>query len=245
MAASIVAPRCRMLRVPRQGHALEDCQDACAFAPERGCVAVADGAAESAFSGLWAQMLVEGFVEGGCQDSWPNWIRPLQAQWTEKARFSEQPDALPWYLENRYVQGAFSTFLGLTLDATTWRAVAVGDTCLFQVRDDQLRLSFPIPHSSRFDNSPWLIGSRSPVEGIATCRAAHLMGEYQAGDRIWLMTDALARWFLQEQEADGKPWTNLESLLQAPEECFVDWVEIQRSRRHLRNDDTTLVALWM
>ena len=47
---------------------------------------------------------------------------------------------LPWYAEQKLSQGAFATFLGLTLhrnrlsSSLSWDCTAIGDSCLFQVR---------------------------------------------------------------------------------------------------------------
>ena len=49
----------RAFRLPRQGYRLEECQDASAGDAERGRFALADGAAESPYSALWAHLLVE------------------------------------------------------------------------------------------------------------------------------------------------------------------------------------------
>src|SRR5271170_6710464 len=101
--------RWRSFRVPRRGHRVEECEDACAIALERGRFAIADGAAESAHSGTWARLLVDEFVSGGSdQAAWPAWITPLQARWEESVRLPPGAGPLPWYLEERYKQGAFA-----------------------------------------------------------------------------------------------------------------------------------------
>jgi hypothetical protein len=234
------AVRTLSFRVPRRGHSAEECDDAFACAVERGRFAVADGAAESAQSGLWARLLVEAFVGAVALPAWPGWIAGVQARWAELAR--PTPEApVPWYLEDRQRLGAFATFLGLALDGPSWLAVAVGDSCLFHVRDGRLLAAFPLERSAQFDNAPWLIGSRTDPDKVPLERGALLGGEALAGDRLWLMTDALACWFLAEHEAGGRPWEELEAL--ADEAAFAARVEAWRESRRLRNDDTTLVGV--
>ena len=131
-------PRCRAFRVPKRGHDLAECQDACAIGVGR--VAVADGAAESANAGLWARMLVEEFVAVREELAWPGWIAGVQSRFADAVRRPTDAEPLPWYLEGRYDQGAFATFLGLSFGARSWQAVAVGDSCLFQVRDDRVQI---------------------------------------------------------------------------------------------------------
>jgi hypothetical protein len=236
--------RWRSFRVPRRGHRVEECEDACAAALERGRFAIADGAAESAHSGLWARLLVDAFVGGTAeQPVWPGWIEPLQQSWSEAVRMPPEAEPLPWYLEERFNQGAFATFLAVTVGEGTWEALAVGDSCLFQTGQNELRVAFPLTHSGQFDNSPWLIGSRTSTQEVPLHRAVRTAGDARPGDRLWLMTDALSRWFLARAEAGKKPWNDLEALLEQEDERFVEWVEGQRAARKLRNDDTTLVAV--
>jgi hypothetical protein len=241
-----VAARCRLLRVPKRDHSAEECEDAAAVDPGRGRFALADGAAESAQGGLWARLLCEAFVrQDDLQYPWPGWIVPLQRQWADAVSLPAGAEPLPWFLEGRYRDGAFATFLGVTLDGPRWRALAVGDTCLFQVRAGKLEHAFPLTQSAQFSNNPWLIGSRAAPDGIPKRHAVQEGGDWAPGDRLFLMTDALARWFLTAVEAGGKPWMSLEHLLELPDPdlAFAAWVERLRGERHLRNDDTTLVAV--
>jgi hypothetical protein len=69
------------------------------------------------------------------------------------------------------------------------------------------------------------------------------MGGCRPGDRFWLMTDALARWFLERTERGERPWRQLERLVNEPATTFKAWVARLRSSRELRDDDTTLVGV--
>jgi hypothetical protein len=246
MSSSELGLRFRVFSVPRRGHEVGECQDACASAPETGRFAIADGAAESAYSGLWAQMLVDEFVHAGdTLAPWPGWIASVQQRWSAAIRQPVGSEPLPWYLEDRYQQGAFSTFLGMTIAESRWQAIAVGDSCLVHLRENELRDVFPLNHSSQFDNTPWLIGSRSPTDEVPLRHGLRGQGECWAGDVLLLMTDALARWFLVENETGCRPWHELALLFDQPDSAFVEWVGALRTRRLLRNDDTTLVAIWL
>jgi hypothetical protein len=238
----------RELRLPRQGGRPDECEDASAAAPERGRFALADGASESFYAGLWAALLVEAFVRSDePQPDWRDWLPPVQADWAERAGLLTSPgengSALPWYLESRMRQGAFATFLGLVVEGPAWHAVAVGDTCLFQVRCDRLEVAFPLTRVADFHSTPWLIGSRQPPAGVPLRQGVRLEGEGRGGDRFYLLTDALAQWFLTGHEAGGAPWRVLDELLARPREAFVGWVTEQRGAGRLRDDDVTLMAV--
>ena len=66
-------------------------------------------------------------------------------------------------------------------------------------------------------------------------------GSWQGGDHFYLMTDALAAWFLREHEAGGRPWRRLEELDHGL--AFARWVDELRRSHALRNDDVTLLRL--
>ena len=108
---------CCALAVPKQGHSAEEYEDAVAADVEGGRFAIADGAADSSFAALWAQLLVTEFVAAPAEGlvCWPEWLGPLQRTWAE--RVGVQP--LPWYAEAQLEQGAFATFLGVVVRGGT------------------------------------------------------------------------------------------------------------------------------
>jgi hypothetical protein len=232
--------------LPRRGYSLDECQDASAGDAERGRFAIADGAAESPYSAQWAHLLVEEFVRQSERGA--NWLPSLQERWINanggnSSRNSLFEEGVPWYLEPGLNQGAFATFLGLVIEETGWHALAVGDSCLFQVRHDNLVRAFPLTRSVDFSNAPWLVGSRAVLQMAPDKYGMQQDGDWQPGDRFWLMTDALARWFLTRVEEGGKPWLALETLLAADDGAFAAWIEDLRTARQLRNDDVTLLVV--
>jgi hypothetical protein len=234
----------RALNVPRRGHSAAEYEDACAGNAALGRFAIADGATESAFAGLWARLLVDRFVSTDLADpsSWADWLPDLQTRW--EAEVGQQQ--LPWYGEIQCQQGAFATFLGVIVQPPRWQAVAVGDSCLFHVRHQQLSAAFPVSRAADFSDTPWLVGSRGFAPGQMAQREARVEGELMPGDRLWLMTDALAQWFLRLAETRQRPWDLLEPLLNVPDagDSFGRWIAALRASREIRNDDVTVVGVW-
>src|SRR6266851_8710310 len=153
--------RWRARSLPRHGYTVDECEDAWAADPVAGRFAVADGATESAFAGLWARLLVEGFVASPPPpDRW-DWLDGPRLRWSEEVMGLE----LPWYGEMKRDEGAYATLLGLDVRPPTpdrpglWRATAVGDCCLIRVRKGRYVRAFPLNRSSDFGNTPRLIGS--------------------------------------------------------------------------------------
>ncbi len=199
---------------------------------------------ESAFRPV-AHLLVEEFVRQSERlPNWSSWLPSLQQRWS--AQVNRPPDGrswlagsaeagVPWYLEPGLMQGAFATFLGLVVEETGWHALAVGDSCLFQVRQGELVRSFPITRAADFSNAPWLVGSRTSPGEVPHKKGLQQQGDCRPRDRFWMMTDALAQWFLVQIEAGGKPWLALDPLLHAvsdevaAQQAFATWIEDLRA----------------
>jgi hypothetical protein len=233
----------RALSVPKSGHTSDECEDAWAGDSAPGRFAVADGASESAFASLWAKLLANGFVAAPRPPELANWLHDAQERWSSEVMELD----LPWYADMKRQEGAFATLLGLIFQPRTrarpgaWRAVAVGDACLVHVRRNRPVRTFPLKSASDFGNDPCLIGSRD--SSPPTPRRAR--GSLLPGDRFYLMTDALAQWFLRAHEDKEEPCDALKSVLASarPEESFAAWIDELREQGRMRNDDVTLMAV--
>ena len=239
---------CRAFWLPRRGHSRSEYEDAFAKDEAAGRYAVADGASEGCFTGLWAELLVESFVSSTCDtaSSWPESLTAAQEHWDTDVRARN----LPWYAEQDVNRGAYCTFLGLVLtspaaDRYEWQALAVGDACVLHTRDGVLLHAFPIDRAEQFNNFPKLVGSRMPVAESHARQSLWADGRGHAGDRLWMMTDALAQFCLSEAEAGGKPWNQLELFMtiSEAEDPLTPWIERLRDASRLRNDDVTLLAI--
>jgi hypothetical protein len=244
--------------LPKSGSSEAEYEDAFAphlkrpqgFKGERMRFAVADGATEASFSKQWATQLVRGFVHG--QLGVPltvQELKPLQERW----HTSVHRRPLPWYAEQKAESGAFSSLIGIELFETingaaaplAWRAVAVGDTCLFQVERDQVSRAWPIANSAEFGNSPSLLSSNPAYNGAALAGAEvqATEGTFGQDTAFYLMTDALSCWFLREQERGRKPWRLLTDLGTETGHPFGNLVGDLRAAGEMRNDDVTLLRI--
>jgi hypothetical protein len=226
----------RAFRTPKRGHSDAEFEDAWAVNPRGGRFAVADGASESSYAGLWARLLTKSFVAARRPWDGLQWLDAPRRRWSEVVDRRE----LAWYGEMKREQGAFATVLGVAVRPDRWQALAIGDSCMVRVRDDEKPRAFPLNKAADFGNQPHLLGSRpgadpAPVVSRGMCKP---------GDRLYLMTDALARWFLLRCESKRRPWEEFASLLAEPpgNDGFTAWVE-ERRGDDLRNDDVTLLAV--
>jgi len=233
--------------VPKAGNSEEEYEDAywpSGQVEDSGAsfsFAVADGATEASYSKAWARILVEAYCNGPLDASDLTERLPgLQAKWRE----SLDTQSLPWYAEEKVHDGAFSSLLGLTIDEVVspdgllrvWKATAIGDSCLFQVRDDELIVSFPLTRSEQFNSRPTLVSSNPASNAHLSEHVLNIKDHWEVEDAFYLMTDALACWFLKAVEDGKKPWKIKRN---APED-FETWIRRLRKDGLIRNDDVTL-----
>jgi len=214
--------------------------------------AVADGATEASFSGIWARGLIKAYGKGWFATR--NLAKPLAAlrsAWHK--RVSGKP--LPWYAEEKLSMGASSSLVGLTLTIPLaigqthgqWESLAVGDSCLFHVRSGDILTAFPLHRSEQFNNYPFLLSSNHERDDSLFGKIARKQGEWKPGDVFYLMTDALAFWLLRRQEEDAMGLVGLADI--QTQEGFTGFVQFERDeldangRHWLRNDDVTLVRI--
>jgi hypothetical protein len=209
---------------------------------------MADGATETSFSSLWARLLAEAWGRHELGE------RSLKARLPELGRVwlnTVGSQALPWYAEEKVRSGAYSSLLGVSLMAHRdgapggrWRALAVGDTCLFHISRGGLLRSFPLESSEQFGNRPHLLSSNPQANVTIDAHIRLARGRWVPGDTILCMTDALAHWFLQAVERSEAPWKTVLGFTEAGcEEAFEEWIGVLRQRRLVRNDDVTLLAV--
>jgi hypothetical protein len=230
-------------------------EDACAVGDQRGIAAVADGVAGGMFSGRWARLLTQGAVDNPPDprdpDALRGWLEPLRGEWDSGI---DRPN-LSFFQRRRLqeVGGGYATLQWVELlppesaddesqeEVTIpYRSFAVGDCCLFHVRDGEVLRTFPMEKSKDFDLDPVSIGSVDRKQDRllkfetleATCRY---------GDLLVLASDALAWWMIRQVEEESPiPWDELWGMT---EDEFADRVRSQRESDGMRHDDTTLVLL--
>ncbi len=206
--------------------------------------AVADGATEAAFTGIWAKILVRAYAAGDlCAEDFWEGLRPLRQKWVQAVNRSTAGRPMPWYLEEKRRAGAFAALAGLTLPDNWWTALAQGDSCLFQLRAGELLYAFPVRRSADFGSRPALVPTSPAREDRRALRVT--TGEWRRGDTFLLMSDALAAWFLRGIEQGAPRWPLPDALGASAEAertpAFAEWIAGLRDAHVLRNDDVTLV----
>jgi hypothetical protein len=235
---------------------------------------ISDGATESMFARAWANMITRRVAHGayfapeilaGPGPSFRHFMNQLMGHWRRwLARYIDQrvTDGRPlkWYEEAKLTSGAFATLLAVRLDYGhsqpvyegkedgSWRAAALGDSCVFQIRGNEIISLFPIESSGDFNNTPNLLGSNANRELICQ-RTAFLDSYFRHGDEFFLMTDSLAAWFLStvENTHPGELKAILDQLREFSctenRSAFESWLSSLIESGALRNDDVTFVSI--
>ena len=234
----------------KKGETLADCQDAVEFNADRARYAIADGATRSFFPKMWAELLVKSFCEEVNlpleMESWEEWIEPLRKKWLKQVVSTVQ-ETKRFISVDRLSrsESAASTFVGLEIDKIKgeWKAMIIGDSCLFHIEESELKESHLIRKSDDFTNRPEIFASfarDSIYEPIV------VTGKTKPGDIFILATDALAKWIIQYQEA-GKLDNALEQLISIGEHRrqFKNFVEKAREAEDicLVNDDVAFLLI--
>lgn len=236
--------RVRALWLVKGGNAEAEYEDAFAADAGRGLVAVCDGAGEGIFCRDWATRLAADYVrEAPDLDdaaAVAAWLAPLQQAWRAAIRYPELRYSQQAKVD-RY--GAAATLLVWRLTAVgageyAWRAWAVGDSCLFWVRDGRVLLTFPFGAPAEFQAAPALLSSQ-PARAVPGPLTAE--GRCRPGDLFLLATDAIACRWLAEAEAGPPP--DLGKLAATAEEVWRGEIESLRAAGAIVNDDCTAVVI--
>jgi hypothetical protein len=218
-------------------------------------VGVADGATEGVLAGEWANIMLKSLSKANGEINSSNDVTPhfdvALKTWERFKKFrsvngTKPLTSLPSWLEDEAVaRGAFATACAAWFNENgEWFRVAVGDSCVFHLRQDKLIEAWPLSDSVEFNNSPYLISSEAACNGELAKHIKTCSGRWELEDHFYFATDALACWILKQHEKNGSPWKEIMSFdaIAAPED-FDAFVESLRDAGEIRNDDTTLVRV--
>ena len=236
-----------VLHLPKAGSTDAEYEDSFDYSVESGIAAVSDGASNNFESRRWARLLTRAFVHRPPKELTPpqvlDWVDSVAAEWSE---------SIPWqdltvFEEAKAALGSAATLVGLQLESSplrkaegSWQCLALGDSCLFQITRGQLVNRLPLSKSGDFNIHPPLLSTRPENSELITDQLILARGAWRAGDTFYLLTDAIAAWFLLEFEQGRSPWETLSSL---DEQSFASFVNDGRARKLMRNDDVTVVTL--
>ena len=244
----------RVFTLAKDAEHPEENQDVCRIDAGRAGAAIADGVASAIFSRLWAEILTEAVVadppDPNDQTALAQWLAERRAAWEAQIDVTR----LAWFQKPKLREGAFSTLLWVRLPSTAsaeeedsqapktcrLRGFAVGDSCLFWVREGDVLCTFPVQAAEELEADPVVLGSVD-LNRDGLLAFSSLDEECRAGDLLVLSTDAVAEWVLKRLESGDPPrW---DAYWEMTEPAWREEVAGLRRERHMRHDDATLVLL--
>lgn len=269
LAASSGVDACAFL-MPKEGDALDKCEDVVSVHRTRRRFAVSDGATTASYSAEWARALCRHAVEcpppvlperegppseeeekeGG--ERLRGWLEPVLEYW--------KPE-VPWErlvrpsMYNKAKEGAGATLAGIELleevseAGVKFRAWALGDSCIIQIRGNQVVSARPMADSAKFSHVPRLLMTQPGYEE----KYARFWQSWEAtmapGDTVLLGTDALCEYVLKTFEGGSGEeviaWLGDLSGGSRPEAWrrFEEFVGVKRKQGELKNDDVGLILM--
>lgn len=222
-----------------------DCADRYAYNTLQNKFAISDGVSKSFFPKIWAETLVNIWVDSKDIDD-EVFIADCQTEWLNKVTEIVEKPETKWFTKNAFnrKEPGLATFVGLRFfkrnEGWFWNATALGDSFVFFVpgnfksfEEDVISISSK-PEPIIFDNFPDYLSS---------------IGKNHKGEKkqlelavdegtFYLMTDALAEWFfLGKENAINKikVWDN--------QKGFEQFVDEERLIKKLANDDLAILII--
>ncbi len=213
----------------------ESIEDALIFGIDRSSIAISDGASESFDSKTWSDLLVKKFTDDSLINA--SWLDSAQAEYLNKYDLSN----LSWSKQSSFERGSFAAILGIQEVKTGLiRISAIGDCQLFIVDSrEEIKFCYPYIFSSEFSNRPKLLSTKKELN-------PHMKGfssiqiNINNDDRILMMSDALACWFMQSDERQDKTWKQVLDI--SSQEELNNLVATLRAQKLIKVDDVTLVV---
>jgi hypothetical protein len=234
----------RQLLLPKLGQEASECEDAIAIDAQTSRFAVTDGATEAFDARNWAERLAQHWVQRKSTltvEEFREWVaaegRELQDSWNGLT--------LSWYSEEKARKGSFAALVGVELDlrseSPSWRAIALGDTCLLHCRRTKLLKSLPLDRSENFTSAPVLVASDSSLHEASMQSVVTDSGICENGDVLLLMSDAAASWCLQRFENGDLDVDEFLSV--KTDEELREFFDTERMAGRIRNDDLAIVRI--
>jgi hypothetical protein len=234
--------------LPKEGSAADECEDAVAQSADASRFALADGATEAFDARNWAARLAESWVGAERAPLTAEEFRAWLAEQGEHLSAAWEGRKLPWYAEEKRRAGSFAAFVGLRLGAcgggVCWEAVALGDSCLVQMRGAEMLAAVPVSRPEEFNSSPPLVPSNEAMYEAALARLVNASGYAASGDVFLLMSDALSAWYFEALSGGDGRAAEFDSLLAASEnDALAGLVRRERSSKRMKDDDVAAVRI--
>ena len=241
-------------RTHKKNESITDCQDCFQINEAGNCLAIADGASQSFYPNIWAELLVNNF----CQNpeinlkNWQTWLAPIQNEWLQEVEqrvTKAETEKRPVWVTNKnrlnFREAATSTFIGLQFLDDQVKVSIVGDSCLFILKGNELKQTYLLKSSKDFNDRPAYFASYPKNNQCVPSFFDIPLDSKKSQDCFYfiLATDALSEYIFQCREQGTNIFNTLLKI--SSQEEFEKFVAEVRNAENIRmkNDDVTLISL--
>lgn len=242
----------------KQAELFADCQDRFGVNPDTKSIAVSDGMGSTWQQKIWAQLLVDTFIESRDWQPTKNTTNPLCYLWRNKVerlieQLKKKPrtslsqreinelDALIYRNERNLIAGrsAGATFVGIRFSGNIWNGSVLGDSCLIEWDGNEAKFNTS-QDSETFDSFPDYFDSDALKEGKGIPKP--IEGVLTEGNCLLLVSDPFSE-FLLEHSKQGDISRYIQQLLSLASHDDFETLVSEWRKEGMHNDDTTLVIV--
>jgi len=241
-------------RTHKKNESITDCQDCFQINEAENCFAIADGASQSFYPNIWAELLVNKFCQNPeiNQQNWQTWLVPIQNKWlleVEQRVTKAETEKRPVWVTNKnrlnFREAGTSTFIGLQFLDDQVKVSIVGDSCLFILKGNELKQTYLLKSSKDFNDRPAYFASYPKNNQCVPSFFDIPLDSKKSQDcfHFILATDALSEYIFNCREQEKNIFNTLLKI--SSQEQFENFVAEVRNADHIRmkNDDVTLITL--
>jgi len=227
----------------KSGESKNGNQDSFKINEQNKIFAISDGVSRSSFANIWSKKIVEEFIKNPFKTKTidkiflEKWLYPAKLGLDEEI---SKLDIDPMILDVAKEKGSSATFLGGVIKKEgkqkricLW---VVGDTNIFQIRQNKNHTSFPIKKLDGFKSKTFAITSFLDKNNINFLYTEWII---KSGDILILATDAFSKWFMGSYQKGQRPWKKMIKNISKMD----DFIEKLRHDKKLENDDVTFIML--
>lgn len=241
----------RSFQIPKLGLSEAECEDKSSLSSQNTSqlrIAVADGATESLFSDVWADILVNSYLEQGTELFTPSALESSSQKFVQNINqlILQMPETRHWFMYEKLDRGTHATLAAVEIShPETINIFTVGDSCVFWRNGNTTNVEMlPKLSPNDFGSFPASICHIATTWISLEKKIAKLEVSFEASDsfHIAICTDALACWLATElQNGDTSAWEKLFQL--SDDVSFTNFIAVLREQSKIRNDDVTLVLI--
>lgn len=229
--------------IQKNGENKKDNQDSFKINEQNQIFAISDGVSRSSFANIWSKKIVEEFIKNPFQTKiidkvfLEKWLYPVKVSLDEEIlKLNIDSMILNIAKEN----GSAATLLGVQIKKEKKKKRihlwAVGDTNIFQIRQNKIYNLFPIKKLDGFTSRTYAIVSFLDKNNIDF---QYDEWSIKSGDILILATDAFSHWFLDSCLKGQKPWKKIIKNMSKINE----FIEKLRHTKKIENDDVTFIMI--